>query len=94
MIVIALCIASLLWHSTSIPAIESLGARIRDIKQSMSVWRLGAIGLLMIAWPTLIARNLDPTDPRVDLLLTLRWRLAAGGIAMELALGRGLPFSH
>lgn len=84
---------ALLWQAVELTSLVAVSQRIEDIKPVAGAIRLLLIALLALFWPRLVnfaaqARN---TDERTrNNWLTLRWRVAAWLLVIELVLAQDL----
>ena len=90
---LALGIGALLWHSVQTASIVAIQSRIEVMKPVFTAIRLLVIGLVTLSWPVITRRlyrwgHVD--EAKAARLLSLRWRIVAWLVVIELMLGQNL----
>ena len=90
---LALGIGALLWYSVQTASVVAVQTRIEAMKPVSTTIRLLVIGLVTLSWPVITRRlyrwrHVD--EAKAARLLSLRWRIVAWLVVIELMLGQNL----
>ena len=91
--ILVLAVGAYLWQAIEASSLSMVQAQIGQLKPFLTTLRLLLIGLIALFWPTMM--NLLHRSGRIDAegrvrLLTLRWRVTAWMMVIELILGQNL----
>ena len=90
---LALGIGALLWHAVQTASIVAIQSRIEVMKPVFMAIRLLVIGLVTLSWPVITRRLYRwryVDEAKAARLLSLRWRIVAWLVVIELMLGQNL----
>ncbi len=76
--------------SRTAPEVMAIAEQIKTYRESASAVRLLGISALALAWPTLVKCFVPSTDIRFARLHSLRWRVTAWLLILEIVLGQNL----
>ena len=90
---LALGIGAFLWHAVQTSSVFAVQTRIDVMKPIFIAIRLLVIGLVALSWPGITRRlyrwgHVD--EAKAARLLSLRWRIVAWLVVIELMLGQNL----
>jgi len=91
--ILVLAIGAYLWQAVEVSSLSMVQAQIGQLKPFLTTLRLLLIGLIALFWPTIM--DMLHQLGRIDAegraqLLTLRWRVIAWMVVIELILGQNL----
>ena len=91
--ILVLAVGAYLWQAVEASSLSAVQTQISQLKPFLIIFRLLLIGLIALFWSALM--NLLYRIGRIDAegrarLLTLRWRVTAWMVVIELILGQNL----
>ena len=86
----ALGLGLVISQTTSLVALDGVVERVGAYRELASAIRLLVIALIALAWPQIVRRLVQTTEPRFDRIQALRWRVTAWLLILEIVLGQNL----
>jgi hypothetical protein len=90
---LALGIGALLWHAAQTSSVVTIQTRIEMMQPIFTVIRFLVIVLVALSWPAItraLHRSGRVDEAKAARLLSLRWRIVAWLVVIELMLGQNL----
>jgi len=91
--ILVLAIGVFLWQAVEASSLSMVQTQIGQLKPFLTALRLLLIGMIALFWPTMmnLLYRIDQIDAEGRArLLTLRWRVTAWMVVIELILGQNL----